>query len=287
MSSLKVPRPSLRLRPLVLLFVAWERGRSSPGFTLLPFREPLHRAIRPSLSLLPSRLNNPNTLRPPQQTLCSRAQLCCPSVDPLHHLNVFMTVRGPELTAALEMRPHHCRVQRDNSFSRPAAHTIGDTGQNHLNYAHKHPPQTEKAKLTQGRTTTHTGPCWEPPLAACLDQPETRGCRSAQGSPRSPRTGPDRAGPSGSGRAPHTSPYPRTHTCRTPWRPLHSRRRFRHRPGSAAGRAPPPSAAGRRRRSAIRECLNKRRSLSKTLHPHLPRAGPRARGGCCSAAACR
>ncbi|GAB0186314.1 hypothetical protein GRJ2_001096700 [Grus japonensis] len=52
-------------------------------------------------------------------------QLCCPSLDTLQHLNVFLVVRGPKLNTVLEVRPHQCRVQGDNHFPTPAGHGYG------------------------------------------------------------------------------------------------------------------------------------------------------------------
>ena len=35
-------------------------------------------------------------------------QLCCPALDTLQGLDVFLTVRGPKLDTVLEVRPHQC-----------------------------------------------------------------------------------------------------------------------------------------------------------------------------------
>ncbi|KAK4832249.1 hypothetical protein QYF61_021601 [Mycteria americana] len=56
-------------------------------------------------------------------------QLCCPSLDTLQHLHVFLVVRGPKLNTAFEVRPHQCRVQGHDHFPSPAGHTIFDTSQ--------------------------------------------------------------------------------------------------------------------------------------------------------------
>ncbi|KAK4821719.1 LOW QUALITY PROTEIN: hypothetical protein QYF61_000262 [Mycteria americana] len=56
-------------------------------------------------------------------------QLCCPSLDMLQHLNVFLGVRGPKLNTVFEVWPCQCRVQGDNHFPSPAGHTISDTSQ--------------------------------------------------------------------------------------------------------------------------------------------------------------
>ncbi|KAK4830127.1 LOW QUALITY PROTEIN: hypothetical protein QYF61_008554 [Mycteria americana] len=56
-------------------------------------------------------------------------QLCCPSLDTLQHLHAFLVLRGPKLNTALDVRPHHCRIQGDKHFPTPAGHTISDTSQ--------------------------------------------------------------------------------------------------------------------------------------------------------------
>ncbi|KAK4810598.1 hypothetical protein QYF61_007335 [Mycteria americana] len=56
-------------------------------------------------------------------------QLHCPSLDTLQHLNVFLVVRGPKLNTVVKVRPHQCRVQRDDHFPSPAGRTISDTSQ--------------------------------------------------------------------------------------------------------------------------------------------------------------
>ncbi|KAK4830184.1 hypothetical protein QYF61_008975 [Mycteria americana] len=56
-------------------------------------------------------------------------QLCCPSLDTLQHLHVFLVVRGPKLNTVFEVRPHQCRVQGDDRFPSPAGHMISDTSQ--------------------------------------------------------------------------------------------------------------------------------------------------------------
>ncbi|KAK4809957.1 hypothetical protein QYF61_002914 [Mycteria americana] len=56
-------------------------------------------------------------------------QLCCPSLDALQHLNVFLVVRGPKLNTVFEVQPHQCQVQGDNHFPSPAGHAISDTSQ--------------------------------------------------------------------------------------------------------------------------------------------------------------
>ncbi|KAK4826164.1 LOW QUALITY PROTEIN: hypothetical protein QYF61_005737 [Mycteria americana] len=61
-------------------------------------------------------------------------QLRCPSLDTLQHLNVFLAVRGPKLNTAFEVRPHQCRVQRDNHFPTPAGHAISDTSQDAIGF---------------------------------------------------------------------------------------------------------------------------------------------------------
>jgi len=35
-------------------------------------------------------------------------QVCCPSLDTLQGLDVFLTVRGPKLDTVLEVWPHQC-----------------------------------------------------------------------------------------------------------------------------------------------------------------------------------
>lgn len=54
-------------------------------------------------------------------------QLRCPSLHSLQPLNVFLTVRGPELVPALQVWPQQCRVQRDNPCPGPAGHTTAGT----------------------------------------------------------------------------------------------------------------------------------------------------------------
>ncbi|KAK4823797.1 hypothetical protein QYF61_006519 [Mycteria americana] len=56
-------------------------------------------------------------------------QLRCPSLDTLQHLNVSLVVGGPKLNTAFEVRPHQCRLQRDDHCPSPAGHTIFDTSQ--------------------------------------------------------------------------------------------------------------------------------------------------------------
>ena len=43
-------------------------------------------------------------------------QLCCPSLDTLQHLNVFLVVRGLKLDTLFKMQPHQCQVQGDDHF---------------------------------------------------------------------------------------------------------------------------------------------------------------------------
>ncbi|KAK4822584.1 LOW QUALITY PROTEIN: hypothetical protein QYF61_017170 [Mycteria americana] len=59
----------------------------------------------------------------PQPLLISLTlhHLCCPSLDTLQHLNVSLVVRGPKLNTVFEVRPHQCRVQRDNHVPSPLA----------------------------------------------------------------------------------------------------------------------------------------------------------------------
>ncbi|KAK4827170.1 LOW QUALITY PROTEIN: hypothetical protein QYF61_015132 [Mycteria americana] len=61
-------------------------------------------------------------------------QLCCPSLDPLQHLNVLLVVRGPKLNTVFEVQPHQCQVQGHNHFPSPAGHTIPDTSQDAVGF---------------------------------------------------------------------------------------------------------------------------------------------------------
>ncbi|KAK4806198.1 hypothetical protein QYF61_001121 [Mycteria americana] len=56
-------------------------------------------------------------------------QLCCPSLDALQHLSVFLVVRGPKLNTVFEVRPHQCQVQGHDHCPSPAGHAIFDTSQ--------------------------------------------------------------------------------------------------------------------------------------------------------------
>ena len=55
------------------------------------------------------------------------SQLCCPSLDTLQGLNVFLVVRSPKLNTVLKVQPQHCQVQRDDHFPAPADNTISGT----------------------------------------------------------------------------------------------------------------------------------------------------------------
>ncbi|KAK4825306.1 LOW QUALITY PROTEIN: hypothetical protein QYF61_026657 [Mycteria americana] len=59
-------------------------------------------------------------------------QLRCPSLDTLQPLNVSLV--GPKLNTAFEVRPPQCRVQGDNHFPSPAGHTIFDTSQDAIGF---------------------------------------------------------------------------------------------------------------------------------------------------------
>ncbi|KAK4821248.1 hypothetical protein QYF61_016547 [Mycteria americana] len=61
-------------------------------------------------------------------------QLCCPSLDTLQHLNVFLVVRGPKLNTVFEVQPHQCRVQGHDHFPSPAGHIIPDTSQDAVGF---------------------------------------------------------------------------------------------------------------------------------------------------------
>ncbi|KAK4829933.1 hypothetical protein QYF61_007656 [Mycteria americana] len=82
-------------------------------------------------------------------------QLCCPSLDTLQHLNVFLLVRGPKLNTVFEVQPHQCRVQGDDRFHTPASHTIFDTSQDAIGFvghlgtllAHIQPAVNQEQKL--------------------------------------------------------------------------------------------------------------------------------------------
>ncbi|KAK4815422.1 hypothetical protein QYF61_001410 [Mycteria americana] len=82
-------------------------------------------------------------------------QLRCPSLDTLHHLNVSLVVRGPNLNTVFEVRPHHCRVQGHNHFPSPAGHAIFDTSQDAIGFlgrlgtllAHIQPPVNQHSQV--------------------------------------------------------------------------------------------------------------------------------------------
>ena len=59
----------------------------------------------PLLQTEQSQLLQPLLIRP---VLQSPHQLCCPPLDTLQGLDVFLTVRGPKLGTVLEVGPHQC-----------------------------------------------------------------------------------------------------------------------------------------------------------------------------------
>ena len=59
----------------------------------------------PLLQTEQSQLLQPLFIRPVLQT---PHQLCCPPLDMLQGLNVFLTVRGLKLDTVFEVRPHQC-----------------------------------------------------------------------------------------------------------------------------------------------------------------------------------
>jgi len=56
-------------------------------------------------------------------------QPCCPSLDMLQHLNVFLVVRGPKLDRILEVWPQQCQVQWHDHLRTSAGCTVPDTSQ--------------------------------------------------------------------------------------------------------------------------------------------------------------
>lgn len=59
----------------------------------------------------------------PLQTL---HKLCCPSVETLLHLCVFLLVRGPKLNR-FKVQLHSCSLQGDNNLTSPSDCSISDT----------------------------------------------------------------------------------------------------------------------------------------------------------------
>ena len=55
--------------------------------------------------------------------------LCCPALNKLLGLTVFLVLRGTKLNTALEVRPHECSVQRDDCLPSSADYSISDTHQ--------------------------------------------------------------------------------------------------------------------------------------------------------------
>ena len=129
MSSLNLPWRSLKSFPLVLSLVTREK-RPIPSSLKLPsgsYRE------QQGLPWASSSLDW--TIPAPSATPCKACapqtphQLCCPSLDTLQVLHVFLTVRGPKLYTVLKVLPHQCWVQGDNYFPVPAGNAISDTSQ--------------------------------------------------------------------------------------------------------------------------------------------------------------
>ncbi|KAK4810582.1 hypothetical protein QYF61_007319 [Mycteria americana] len=112
MSNLNLPWCNLRPLPLVLSLVTWEK-RPTPTSLQPPFR---------------SLLNNPRALSRSPSALCSR---------PFTSFVALLWTRsmgGPTLNTVVEVRPHQCRVQRDNHCPSPAGHTIPDTSQDAIGF---------------------------------------------------------------------------------------------------------------------------------------------------------
>ncbi|KAK4824589.1 hypothetical protein QYF61_016834 [Mycteria americana] len=101
-SNLNLPWCNLRPFPLALLLVVVESNKVFPQPLFLQAEQPQF----PQLPLI----------RLVLQTL---HQLCCPSLDTLQHLNVFLIVRGPKLNTVFEGHDHS---------PSPACHAISDIG---------------------------------------------------------------------------------------------------------------------------------------------------------------
>ena len=68
-------------------------------------------------------------LLPIRPVLQTPHQLCCPSLNMLQGLNVFLVAKDPKLDTVLEVWPHQCSVQRNNYFPAPAGNTVSDASQ--------------------------------------------------------------------------------------------------------------------------------------------------------------
>ena len=106
-SNLNIPWQNLRLLPLALTLVNWEK-RPTLTCTTSSLVTVESDKVSPEPSLLQprqSQLPEPFLLRLVLQTL---RQLHCPSLDMLRCFNVFLVVRGPKLNTILEVWYHEC-----------------------------------------------------------------------------------------------------------------------------------------------------------------------------------
>jgi len=93
---------NLRVFPLVLLPVTWEKRPTPPcyNFSQVVLKSNNVSPQPPFLETKQPQFPQPLLVRFVLQTL---HQLCCPSLDMLQHLNIFLIVRDPKLNTVFEV----------------------------------------------------------------------------------------------------------------------------------------------------------------------------------------